>query len=229
MTKTTTKYAFVMLAALLAFATPSFAALLTFDNEGTIAGNVTYSGSGSVTGGSITFDDFDVSGAPVNNGDFACVGCVLTFTSGANTDETLPAFEWGAGTPNSVTITGTIQTNGGAVIATGTLLTGSFSSMTGTFNTATGQLSLVGLGVDEKNSAILAFWQITNPGAMTSTNIASSNCIPNVTTGAFNCTITEADVQNVNPNQVVPEPATLLLFGLGLAGAGRMTMRRRRS
>jgi hypothetical protein len=213
-----------MLVALLAFATPSFAALLTFDNEGSITGNVTYSGSGAVSGASITFDDFDVSGAPVNNGDFYCDGCVLTFTSGANTSETNP-FVWGAG--GTVTITGTIRDSpGGTIRASGTLLSGSFNVTTGTFNA--GQLSLVGLGADNKDDEILSYWQVQNPGNMTSTNIASSNCNPDGTTGAFNCTITEADVQNTNPNQVVPEPATLVLFGLGLAGAG-VTMRRRRS
>jgi hypothetical protein len=225
---TKTKYALAMLVAVLAFATPSYAALLTFDNSGTTSGTVTYSGSGSVTGAAINFDIFTVSGAPVNNGSFTCSTCVLTFTSGSNTDETLPVFEWGAGAANSVTITGTIL-EGATVRASGTLLSGSFTSMSGTFNTSTGQLSLVGLGTDTKDDEILSFWQVLNPGAMTSTNIAAQNCTPNGTTGAFTCTITEADVQNVNPNVVVPEPATLLLFGLGLAGAGRMTMRRRRS
>jgi hypothetical protein len=214
---TKTKYASAMLVALLAFTAPSYAATLTFDNETAATGNVAYGGTGgSVVGTTITFDDFDVTGAPVNNGDF---------TSGINTSEVNP-YTWTG--PGTATITGTIiNPIGGAVIATGTLMTGTFNLLTATFNPATGQMTLVGLGTDTKNADLLSFFQITNPGAFTSTNISTGPCVPDAA-GAFNCAVTEADVQNVNANQVVPEPATLVLFGLGLAGAG-VTMRRRRS
>ena len=199
---------------------------LTFDNEGAATGNLTYNGTTTVTGTNITFDDFDVSGAPVDNGDaIFCEACVLNFTSGNNTDETLPVYEWGG--PGTITISGTIgPAPAGAIIATGTLMTGTFSSLSGTFGA--GSLGLVGLGIDTKHADILSFFQILNPGTFTSTNIASANCTP-AAGGAFNCAVTEADTQNLSPNQVVPEPATLILFGLGLAGAGRMSMRRRRS
>jgi hypothetical protein len=222
---TKTKLPFAMLVAMLAFAAPSYAATLTFDNETAATGNVTYNGTTTVVGTNITFDDFDVTGAPVNNGDYFCEACLLNFTSGNNTDETLPNFEWAG--PGTITITGTVRTApAGAIIATGTLLTGTFSSLSALFNTATGQMSLQGLGTDSKHADLLSFFQITNPGSFTSTNIASANCIPSNATAAFNCAVTEADVQNINPNQVVPEPATLMLFGLGLAGAAAVRRRR---
>src|SRR5689334_18100176 len=101
------KTTFGAIAILLSAAVPArAAAILTFSTDAAVqSGTIAYSGSGAATGTSITFDDFDVAGAPANNGDYFCEACVLNFTTGANFDETLPTFEWNGG--GSFTITGT--------------------------------------------------------------------------------------------------------------------------
>jgi hypothetical protein len=208
--------------ALLIAPTNAAADTLLFDQAGAAGGTVSYAGGAApATGSGISFTSITyVEGAS----SVACVGCVLTFTTGANTLN-VPGvvYTWGGG--GSFVITGSVPLAG--IGAGSTLLSGTFSGPVPAIASmgAGGKLTLSGTGIDSKNSALLQYFGLADsPFIFASTNITAVGCAPDTTTGAFSCTVDEADV--TNDNRAVPEPGLLTLFGLGLLGLGSVARRR---
>ncbi len=63
---------------------PAHAATINFENLLVDGGTLSYAGGAApLVGTDIVFDTVIVSGAPMNNGVYDCVGCLLDFTTGA--------------------------------------------------------------------------------------------------------------------------------------------------
>lgn len=211
----------MVLASMLTAATAN-AAVITFDNSGMASGNIAYNGTGGpATGTDITFDIVTFESLILD-----CNDCMLDFVTGNNTFESpaLATFDGGG----SFVITGTITdpTNGNALVASGVLLSGTFSGpLPGLAITQEGgRVTVTGAGIDEKNADLLAYLGLADTSFVyASTNISATGCDGNLTNG-FNCRVVEADVVNTSVEEV-PEPGTLALFGLGLLAAGSATRR----
>jgi hypothetical protein len=186
---------------------------LTLDNgiattpTGTVAYDVV---GGAVTGVGIGFDTITGVGTS-NDGDFACLGCVLRFTSGSNVINGPDDWEWGHGAVGSFAIIGRFPFGAGtgpnAVLLSGQIEVVKADS----FN---GQVTVQAFGFDEKHDVILDWFGMTDSDfTFHSTNIAANATI-NVD-GTFSGDLTEADVTN-RPR--ILEPATGLLLLLGLSG-----------
>lgn len=225
----TTALAAVMGAGLL-FAGDASAAILSFD-DGVFEqdGVINHTAGGVVTGSEIDFDSISGMDTPLNAGSanaLDCVNCELRFTSGPLVTQGNVTTDWKWGAGGSITVTGSAELGDGTVIASGTLLSGSFTSTTVTAGNST-SLDLDGFGFDEKAEGLLEYFGITdNNFIFSNTKIAlgTADIDPD---GSFTGEVTNADLDNrAIP---APEPATLLMVGTGLLAAGGIAARRRRS
>lgn len=209
--------------------------ILTFDQT-VDGGTIGYAGGAApATGSNVAYDILVATGTPLNAGTYGCSGCSLNFTTGANTVNTslgggLRSYQWAAG--GTFTLTGTVfNPSDLSIIATGTLLVGSFTSASATTQILTGLnndiINFIGQGTDTKNPDLLAFFGITNDAWNYSNFEGSGAGVVNATTGAYSGPVNEADLINTELTVIVPEPASALLLLLGLGSIAAARIRRR--
>ncbi|ROO24314.1 hypothetical protein SAOR_15945 [Salinisphaera orenii MK-B5] len=200
---------------------------LTFDDPGIRGGTVSYDGDGGVlTGTDIRFNSIDFSGgiAP-NESSLTCSGCLLNFTTGANTIEGSDTADYEFAAGGEFVLTGSALDSSNTVIANGILLTGTFTDRPTAIpsnlnpNTPPGTVNVSGFGLDTKHEDLLAYFGIDPDTSFifSSTNIAlgTTSFQDN---GGFSGTVNNADIVNSGtPPVAVPEPGEIGLLGFGLA------------
>lgn len=194
--------------------------LLIFD-QGVGAGTLSYSGgSGALQGTGILFDTIIGLDTAANDGvALSCVRCFLSFETGANLDHSAPTYSWAGG--GNFTLTGTAK-DGDTTVAAGTLLEGTWEAPV--LGLRTGSLfNVIGTGTDTKHAGLLRFFSL--PSVPFSFANSALSAITSSSGSSFTAIVAEADLSNMAPT-ATPEPATILLFGAGLAGLVRSRWRR---
>jgi len=190
-----------MAAAAIAFAPGLSYAVSIIDFSGQAGGTVTVSG-GNAVGANISISHVQGTETPLNSGpQFVVTNGVLDFD----------------------TLAGTLSIHGGvaaAGIADGSLLlSGNISSFSITSNVA--GISFTSTGLDTKNADLVAFFEL--PRDTKFAYFGLSIDATTVTAGTYRAVSTDIT------NTAVPEPASVLLLGSGLAGIGAWGLKRRKS
>lgn len=218
-----------------AAAAPIPASLMFENTPGTTGGTISYAGGAAPElGTNIITSTVHGSGTPLNSGvTLQCDNpltlgitetCALNFTTGANA----VAIGVGGGvntyifTPPGVadtyTITGNLYTSGGALIASGTLVNGQFTSfISADTNGLTGPINTGGLGTDVKNPALAAFFGLGPNFTFANSQLVAAGDATVNPAAPFNYTGLVSSNRVINTNvRTVPQPASLLLMGVGL-------------
>jgi hypothetical protein len=206
-------------------------AVLTFDQT-VDGGTIAYGGGAApVIGTDVAFDLLVATATPLNAGTYGCSGCLLNFTTGANTSNLnlgggLRNYTWAGG--GSFVLTGTVFNPADlSVIASGTLLIGTFNSAQGLSVVLGGLnndiINFIGQGTDAKHPDLLAFFGIDPDVPFNYSNFEGSGQGTVGAGGSFTGTVDEADLINTEITGI-PEPtsALLLLLGLGSIVAARI-------
>lgn len=192
-------------------------------------GTVSWGGStDSLIGSGIIIGSVNATGVPLNGGFFYGVSGplngygVLNFTTGPYTsfNPTTDVYTFSSG--GSLTITGYVSAAGES---TDTTLVDS-TAVSGTFDAVTGGVSLTTLnGPDTKDPTLVGFFGLPSTTVWNLSNATVKTDITGAFTQGGSFTSTDALSTDIS-NAAVPEPATMLLFGFGLFGAGVFARKR---
>ena len=187
------------------------ASTIDFAVNAPTSGTISYDGSTALIGSGIDVDTIVGLSTPLNAGAaISCDGCLLNFTSGANTGG------WDFGSGGTISIVGGVSAAG--IAGGATLLSGTFDSASvfdvggGTFNfKITG-----GSFNDTKHPDLLTYFGMPLVDYQGGLNISFNTTVSPLSVGdAF----TSATVFSGNiVNSPVPVPAAVWLFGSGLLG-----------
>lgn len=195
-----------------ALATP----ILDFGIIAPTSGSISYDGgSAPLVGSGISVDNVVGLNTVLNNHiAFNILDGFLNFTTGAATG----SWQWGGAPSSYISLSGTVDVNGNNVVdagdITGTLLYGQFG--TASIGNSGGTFYISGASFsDKKNEDLLALYGLPQD-ILYSGNFNISFMAP--PTGEGNAFTSTEVLSGDLTNSPVPEPATMLLLGTGLAG-----------
>jgi hypothetical protein len=187
--------------------------ILEFDDVDTFGGTLSYGGADGVdplVGTDIIFDQvFGVNTTP--SGPLEIIGGKLNFETGPNLSEGALVYTFGAG--GSFELTGTVIKPDLSVVASGVLLTGSFSSTSVVLGLGGPNGLFIGVGVDTKNPDLLAYYGITSTAFKFANSEIGFSLSGLEADGGFTASIIDADLTNIPDNGT-----TLALLGVSLLG-----------